>query len=1360
MELINHLFEGVDKDTALKLFKATRARHMHNFRLVDIGGNAFEATNIPGNGYDQVSLLGFKLTEGFKPLGYDTLNGISYILSRHDDGRVEIGSFPSPDYNAGTGFVRRYQPLQNWTGAVNHYAFEYAGGDPATVSSDFQTSLFEMECKRIRVKCREDYDGSVNVYYTDNQNPLRVINSGFHQRTGARNGRYYNLLSFPQVINLNNETILPPAVDLLDIKTNGILGTGNWHAHFRYVTDSLDPTSFNTELGPVQISPSNERLEPFRTHGGSPETVTNKSIVLQVDVTTLDQSYKYMEIAMVRRFSDESIEVKIVNRLFEIQEMIALNGATFDIEITGKELTIDATTADIITRKRTDDICRDIEMIDLYLLGANTTEREWYNDDLKNFAASIQAQYDDSQVLVDDYPDTIFGGATSVSGIPLSDVLYKNFQNTFRYTGYFRSEPYIFGVMFLMKKTGILTPAFPVKGYDHINPTGAPDPTNPNGIVRFPGNNTNPYKVNDNCSIMGVKFTVNGANVTSWIRDNVAGMYFVRSERRPNLLYQGLLLQCFNSYNPGSPVVDCNGKYFVPNGLHGEPGFWTKTRNDSSNQRCAPFMEIFNSGNTLPAPNDSHCPLQYRARLPWIVGYDDGAGGIVSGYGERLNPGDWTAPDKHIPKVAGQKHGLISPDFSFSLKSYDVTAFIESQGFWQGSTKIDNPIRLPIKEYWYDMSNLFQGAFFKKSYASIHGISQWQVPDNNKFVSYYNEGVGVEYNTTDDTVPENEVIDPYHFFYHFSQQRSDKKRTLVKNMAMGIISYLGINSKISVGGWVLGGYNPLDPTDHRMIANVYFTDPSSQSSADIQRYYNFRSETFFKISNFLPLPADEFTVDTHIAYKGDCFISRTYVKTLGNPIYTPDRTDDDFLGEVGQGLTTYGYGQAVGVTLECAFNACMRHSSGEIAENQDAETFYPEYEVDQPRNWIQGLKSREAFLFNRGYNKVLSINPHAAFDNTLPLQKRRYPNRIFYTDRHIVGSFADGWRRLGVAQHQDYDQRGGEIMAIMNNNSKLVVYCRHSIQLPSVNERALTTTADGGTLALGSQVEVLHPKIAFISEEFGLQNTFAVVRGLHGLYHVDVSRRKIGFIGGSQQIELLSDSKFIRTGFNDFIKTISDYSDVLVEIGDSPVCDEGFSLGYNKKYKEINFSLIHENIKKTIVYNELAQAFTWTVEYVSPFYITLNEDFYSVNPNDLDVFYLHDVEQLFGQPNYCKFYSAVNPSVCQLQIVVNKVPEETMIYENIRLSVNDEDLLQVTYDTEGQQAIHFPFRNNPERYIEPKYEEDFWEFPIKRADTGKNSHYTPGSEMRGNHILITFEWQTSRLIKVKSAVTNFKKSYH
>src|SRR3990167_1720658 len=451
------------------------------------------------NGYGIISnksgnTFQFKLTPGFRPLTSATHRGISYIISYNPTtSEGEIGCFPAPNayltHNISlTGFSRLYAPLFNFTGAFNN---QFAG----QTRLDFRTTLFNFSMlNHPKIRLREDYDKTVNIYFCDGLNPDRVINSGFHQETGAVvTQRCYGDNSFPCVVELLNESPLHPVISSVDLRTGGSLKAGTYKVFARYTTYDYNPTSFLSETNMLMVTDIDGDDDISTT---ATSTKHGTSQLIEVQYTSLDPAYNFLEVGYVRYF-ESSYETVILDKRYPI----VAGAATVLITGTEKVFNVDST---VFTAKKSNlKISKTITDLDERLFRGNLKRLYSHHDDLAIFALAITAKEDFAPI-----GNKTLSNANTISGYGM----YKRWQNVYNLTGYFSCEPYPFGIVFVFTD-GTESDSYPITGKDRY---ALDNTSNSTGIFRFPDhfNRTSPiYDSAGNVSYaMGIKFDMTAAN--------------------------------------------------------------------------------------------------------------------------------------------------------------------------------------------------------------------------------------------------------------------------------------------------------------------------------------------------------------------------------------------------------------------------------------------------------------------------------------------------------------------------------------------------------------------------------------------------------------------------------------------------------------------------------------------------------------------------------------------------------------------------------------------------------------------------------------------------------------------------------
>lgn len=1267
---VNEFYKGVDKDTDPGKLEPSRMRDARNIRLVNIEGQGFVITNIGGNE------KAFSLTPGFIPMGSCEYNGVSYIFSYNVATlEGEIGTYPSPKRPCGTGgFDHVYKPLNNFTGATNPLL------NPSAPRLDFRTTLFNFDCEhQIQMFVRIDYDNSVNIYLTDFKNPIRTINSGFDQSGNCNNRLYFNG-SFPNAVELLQETCMHPIVDNISIIESGCHDAGNWFFFIRYNTTNFNPTSFLGESNAVQIF-ADSTGAGIVIDGDPGTTATNKAVTL--NLSNIDTTYPYVEIAFIHYY-DGTFETGMIDQLYPVNP--ASN--TLQITVTGCEQRLDFTFEDIIRKKMSYDVVKSITQIENRLWGGNCKSRDIFHPDLLAFANAIIAKPNDSLTILD--KPFVYGDNAPPYG------QYKDYQRTYENTGYFRSEAYPFAVVFVFK-SGRESEPLPVTGYDAWFDPFIAFP-NTQGILRFPSAHSNvlqsPLQVVANqLKIMGVEFDITATVVTQWMVDNICGFYFTRGYRNKNLAYQGVAFQTYDAATITDHTASCT------QGLGGTMTADLRTSNVIPMLTSdIPFMEQCNP----------------------IVGPTQNTVYSVTG-----NP-------------VNRKVGIYSPDHYFkkALTDTSYSVYKIADVTYATTTLVGNYTHKTIEEV-----TLLTATAQQTEVVNAYNIKEWTVQANGTFVSMFNE-------------PVNE-FDPTGFYYWKYTGLLNVSSHTHKNRAFATTRYIGIDAT-GVSAPQIGNYD-------RSLINVYLKNPDPSAGYVLTDQYDVKNTKYYRISDFIDLSNYQAIVTGTVYYKGDCFLQRTYIKQLYNPDYYPI-TQQDSSG------TYYTIGSVISIVSENEYNTAMRYGNA-------TNTYYPETGLGYPNPFVVDNIVLESDLFNVGYNQVLSEYGIYGYDSAIPFRATEFPTRIIYSNQHTPNAFSDLYKVIDINAYKDYDFRMGPINDIIDFNSRLISIQQSGINFHYINDRAmLSEGASSGELLIGSG-DVLAQKAQNITDNYGTQHQWSIVKTDNAVYGIDAQKRKIWRLS-AQGFDLISDSKQYRQQLHEILDQDSDHSDIIHSLPDNPICQGGIVGSYDRKYNDIvwafMFSQTEENPMEnsSIRFNEWIDRFTDKYDNASPFYISLNTDFFSFNPNIFpsqqsvpltngDAWRENvDVDSAGNNIKTTFYGNLFNTSISWY---VNQYADITKIFDNFIISSSPDNPLSISYSTIFQFATQNPFVQPAiSRHLIPHYRENRWKGPIARTQVilnTTNNIYSVNSPMRGNWMKTTLEYSTNNPIFVKSVITDFRISY-
>lgn len=1193
-----------------------------NYRLVNKDGQGYILTTLSSNTrtIDAGHTEGeeYKLDPGYIAIGAVAHRGVLYIVShnpQHISGyptrfNSQIGTFPSP--NPITNIWERvYRPLKNYTPTTNNYF----------TSWKFNYSLKNM-CE---VLCKDSYDSSVDIYICDDTNPNRVINSGI-KRDGTSNGRMYNESDFYSTLNQMPTTGSVLKTKLNNIETGGSLKFGNYYFYFRYLTADFNKTMFVAECGVCQIYKGGSSNQ--NTEGGYSDNESDKKV--SINLSGLDTSYTYLQVAYVRYLSDDSNVVFKETGL--IDKYFSITGSTIDVQISGNEAIIPFTEAELNAQYPVERTCKSHVQVDNRYFGAN-----WKSPDRNSLLLAELV----SKIKPELHMTSVKDGSANVSAGVIDPLLnaemqYKNYYMTYDRVGYFRGEPYAVAAGFIFTD-GTTSNVFPTEGKDFV---AIGQPTNNKGLIRFPFHDTHPTELFEGSeakmSILGLRFNmtdfINGLNLLSekdreWIGTNVKGIFFARQERKKWMRFQGLSIM-------GNNGVKRNLEFEIDlvrqmhEGSHPYASYWNRVQKTPDDQTW--YGQLRNGRYYEDSLYDEFWGLKTdvlfnsvdptgRGKMPLYMGLMPMMSVKEKGSGDPKYWGYYAARSFPEPEL----YGLYCPDYLFNHGNEDVSSYTH------------------IKVVAKTMGKIYHE--YLEGYKMEAGGVRWDInlngPDNVSSVYprflIYNMKMPVSYpanlwketrNTfpVGDGSPELSTNAPFADMINMATDHATNESTqfaYVKgtndkmyNSNRNIYTPKYIGLKFNMNTWKGSGnadgfYNSDDNLD-LAILNIYGTPIGS---FDLETHYDsLGSSIYFQIGQAEEIHFDyvspiPFSMANHniIRYYGDCFLQRTFFKQLtwtesmfgdgdGNqvglcysdaltecasaPVYSKIKGGSLATSEKGY----YRHGVILGIVTENQINTAMRFT------NVDKD-YYPHYGSIGWGYLPLDARGLESWFTNRGHSSVLSVKAHSYYDEYAPYEVNIRPTRIRHSAKHTPYSFIDAYRLFDVLGYQDYEISDGPINALKTYLRNLISVQETSVNSHSFGREEVIAPTNIGDVVLGRS-NYLSPYVQKLAD-FGTHHQFSVISTDNAIYGIDIPKRIIWvskyIVGenghGSLQAVSLTTSKLIEKWMFDLAKTYTDKrSDIVSLIVDQPALFNGVVSGYDPSHDEVVFTFLDSKTEHTI----------------------------------------------------------------------------------------------------------------------------------------------------------------------------------
>lgn len=635
------------------------------------------------------------------------------------------------------------------------------------------------------------------------------------------------------------------------------------------------------------------------------------------------------------------------------------------------------------------------------------------------------------------------------------------------------------------------------------------------------------------------------------------------------------------------------------------------------------------------------------------------------------------------------------------------------------------------------------------------------------------------------------------------------------NLSMESIPYIGIkfdfngsystqaNYNLNVpikgdsGKFERGYYNSnLDLRDyrdmHNAIVNVCTYRNIEEYIEAVVGSFNIESESFAIIDY---KENDDTQLLSNILFKGDMFSQKTSMRCMRWTSVPESMVDDVLKANWEAG---WKYGSGFNMYLQSTVNTFLRLSEFDSDYLPHALKSTDTGVIEERINdfiWKNSSdkNSRESWITNEGYHQLKGLMRLPAFDDLFLRKEFKSLNRIYFSNKHVDGSFVDAYREFSIGQYQDFNFENGEILKLIKTNNYLF-----SIQKSSINQHfgssELMQSSDSSSIIIGDK-NILSDKYRQLSE-FGTQHKESVVNGELGIYGVDWIKERIWRIKGASTatgttafgVEPLESTKALFDIFKWF-KTVLGGSELEQNLmGDIAT---GIHSTYDEKNKQILFTfklglcLVNEatvvdGINVPAMYDELSYTLSFSEEF------DLFNGFYSYNKN----IYLNFDNRLLsytkGNVNLWEHNIGESQSIdgvvqpFVLEFVINCIAEQQNAGEYEKefmshiINSSPEDITSIKWETQYQESNKNPFIDNEEWWTSPEYKEHNWHVPIipnQNINNGPKSNeefytFEPSSKMRGQWLKVKITYIPSEDVTeehqfyIRSLITNFIISFN
>jgi hypothetical protein len=1223
--------KGMKLDASDAIMPIDTIRFGQNVRMWNRSGSSYVLTNLPGT----ESL--FTLTEGFVPVATQEFNGVLYIVSWHTDGRLEVGSFPSPDYATPlnpSGNSQVYRAFNNFDGGA------------------FRTSALGTATKPViqKLEIQPDYDESVNLLFTIVGSRPRIVNSKFK---ALHNGTEFSILPdrsttastaasntyTASTVNKETSMILFSQkilkVDLQGITAGGKLKCGNYTYVFYYMTEDFNRTSIIGQSSVCQIA-IGDNVSSMR--GGDETEFTNKRV--QLRLSNVDTDFRYVKAYAMYSSGQEALE----EQYLEFTQPLSITGTTVDFFHTGFEEVVEVNQSEVNIDYASIESAAASTQVGGYYFLADVRQRVVEFSELRSrtFSGTLPSYRETSLAITGGFPG------------------YCNPVNVYNSLGYMSGETYPYGIVYIMTD-GSLSPVFPIKGCD-IKAAGDGVLThvyssegNNKGLVTYPFHHQKPVydEVNQALKIKSITLNVASLQNDSYIQENTLGFFIVRGERRPNALTQGVLLPTIKA--PTIEASDSN-----PNN---QEGYGANTDTGGSG---AGGYYVTNGAN-----QDDINVFKHLINLDCIVeaflynGWSEGAdtvinenNGISSGYMpvqimvDKTTYDVWeTDPVK--PYIFRSKSNspnlrhwaLISGEALVNEAEFITALQRENMGIHQIAklkflvTDQITPVRqgddFPIYNFGchYQMSGyhtIYTGSNkpTPKGVSRIVYVPAESLATGTDFISKLK--VALLERTTESNTSRHFWINQW-FNSYFGIKIADTE-SLVDSIP-GVANPIGsdlrpgktLSKQFSDG--TLGYSNLGRSVPAAFLVNIY---PQGTILSPDDLYQSVDNVVYRQISQRYTW-ADVNALGNQVpVFGGDCFISKVSRKLN----HAPERNSSTVQTEQGQ-RWNIDSGMIITWWQESKYNLHLRQPKQYDATELEKRSFYPYQSLG---NAVAYRKYRlpETKAHSPGYAVITPPKSFFGISPQVPFEQTRFMSRIYHSEKHIPNVFRNGYRSFLETAFRDYDTGMGSIVAMFNHRGNLLVIFEHGVGITSVEQRVETARDAGGSIVI-EPTTVLPPTLTYLTREIGCQDTLSLVQTPGAVYGMDRSKHKIWRM--ADKLEVISDR---------------DVSSWLI---DNPAVNP--RAGYDFEYGEALF--ITDNW--TLVFLEDMGQWTSFYTYASgQFFARLNKNLFSFVGKTAYKHNVVDSYTIYGQQQDVIVEMVVNKAYAMtkvmdyIEIISNEVP--------------------------------------------------------------------------------------------------------
>lgn len=1006
-------------------------------------------------------------------------------------------------YNQEGDMAHEYRPLRNVLLSDSpQQETDYEGNtmQPKDLA-DFVTTEIPVKLdKPLNIECQPSYDGTVNLIINDDENPPRIINTRFSVTEDNR----YRIINRNQKEQTNiyeegyidRETRLfrninkIPRISLSAVNAYGQLKGGNYTFYIKFADNDYNKTDVVAESGQVSIFKGT--VSKINTVSGTlQDERTDKAILLKID--NIDTSFQKIYLYYSRESCDVNgariTEFAMIKEPYEITNDvldISVNGYEEIEKITEEELNIQY---NVVTAVKTQ------TQVQSMLFFGNVQDVHLNNVDLQ--ALSYYIQVSPIQALESiGYVTTDYNKQDEDD---IDQVEYYNPMNVYYRLGYWPSEIYRLGIVYIMKDDS-LSPAFNLRGCEF-------------------------KKLND----LNYNTDVN-AEYGTW--------YNKEDDEKP-------VVERKINYIPKNKWIDDSVNYENTMGVFRMPKedneFFIQGRNLNTNE-----YETKPWGLKFEFPKDLWEKLKLldvkgfffvrQKRIPTT---------LCQGFSIGVDRTSYIP----TPYIGEQENGQYRAE-SFINKNGTLTTELNNRLINSNYKQISG--LLSVDTFVQPtLQSTFDGSQFYLEYSKQFQINEPTVNNRHYEATISNKSWGnVSINTGIIYINEDTP-----FKYLNNQSYSTRVGAAEEVKQIGFLDKINYNK--DANNLLRGIYTAFLGTNANLTDSaIYNIKIQNFSEVFLTQYFEIRgndNSPFYAISDRYEIENVKNT-PSYECYRGDCYtctvttrINRNFIDSdvpVNNIIVEPNTwknnyngynttTEEEWLSINRADINSVPMGMWLTWKCYSNYNLSLRSQDStnveEVALMGNPRSFYPLSGASAS----VGNKVAESSKYNDGYSSTVGRKRYLGWIE-VPYEKDMLDNRIMFSNVQQNDAFRNAYRIFQGLSYKDIDRQYGGIVKMITWGANILCIFEHGISIIPINEKALISTNTGQSIHMYG-AEVIQDQLSVISQDYGSIWPESIIRTPMGVYGVDTYAKKIWRFSQNKGLELISDAK-IQRFLNDHIK--------------------------------------------------------------------------------------------------------------------------------------------------------------------------------------------------------------------------------